>query len=452
MIQNIEISKISPHYDNPRKDLGDLTELAESIKSNGIFQNLTIVPWFSKITGVGADDPKQQEEMGYIVVIGHRRLAAAKLAGLTEVPCSISNMSFRKQISTMLLENMQRSDLTIYEQAQGFQMMLDLGETINDISQNTGFSETTVRRRVKLLEFDKEKFRQSTERGGTLMDYAELDKINNVSLRNKVLDKIGTSDFKWELQRAIEKEKSDKNKDLIIAELEKFATQVESGSGLQHIKSYYPSQNPEINAPDDTDTVEYFFQIQDYGAISLCKKFDDSNQCASSPKDPAWLAKQREQDSCRATMDEISKRAYQLRYEFVKGLSNASAKKSISIITEYLLRAALNNSGDVDLEDFAQFFDIEINEEDDEKDCFDCIEGLAECIASKPERHLLAAAYLITDSLHAKYYDYDNQHKDNETLNTTYDLLEKLGYEVSKEEQSLRNGTHELFIGAEGGH
>lgn len=54
----------------------------------------------------------------------------------------------------MLLENMQRSDLTVYEQAQGFQMMLDLGESISDISEKTGFSETTVRRRVKLLELD----------------------------------------------------------------------------------------------------------------------------------------------------------------------------------------------------------------------------------------------------------------------------------------------------------
>ncbi len=44
MIQNIEINRLHPHPDNPRKDLGDLTELAESIKAKGILQNLTIVP------------------------------------------------------------------------------------------------------------------------------------------------------------------------------------------------------------------------------------------------------------------------------------------------------------------------------------------------------------------------------------------------------------------------
>lgn len=465
MIQNIEISKIFPHPDNPRKELGDLTELAESIKSNGIFQNLTVVPQLAMTPGyctscnlyngaVGkckSDYDKSEKppcsrwvvrsDFVFTTIIGHRRLAAAKLAGLTEVPCSISNMSFRKQISTMLLENMQRSDLTMYEQAQGFQMMLDLGESINDISQSTGFSETTVRRRIKLTEFDKEKFRQSVERGGTLMDYAELDKINDVNLRNKVLDKIGTSDFKWELQRAIDTEKSEINKALLIAELEKFAVRVESDNGMQRIRTYYPSQDTEITAPDDTDTVEYFFQEQNYGAITLYKKTDDSNQGASSTKEPAWLEKQRERDSRRAALDEMSKRAYQLRCEFIKKISNSMAKKNIGVITEYLLRAALFNNGDVDLEDFAQFFGIEINEEDEES--FDII---ADSVTAQPERNLLAAAYLLNDSANARYYNWENQHQDDETLNAAYNFLEKLGYKVSEEETTLRNGTHKLFL------
>ena len=157
MIQYIEISKIYPHPDNPRKDLGDLTELAESIKANGILQNLTVIPYIGEVTG-------EILEGKYRVIIGHRRLAAAKLAGLAEVPCMVSDMKLREQVATMLTENIQRSDLTIYEQAQGFQMMLNFGDSVNDISGRTGFSETTVRRRVKLLALDSEKFRQSVER------------------------------------------------------------------------------------------------------------------------------------------------------------------------------------------------------------------------------------------------------------------------------------------------
>ena len=102
----IPAERLVPHPDNPRKDLGDLTELAASIKENGIFQNLTVVPEF---------------EDRFTVIIGHRRLAAAKLAGLTELPCVVVEMTPKEQVQTMLLENMQRSDLTVYEQAQGAQ-------------------------------------------------------------------------------------------------------------------------------------------------------------------------------------------------------------------------------------------------------------------------------------------------------------------------------------------
>lgn len=241
MIKNIDVSKIHPHYNNPRKELGDLSELAESIRKTGILQNLTVVPWFSDITKSGADDPVKQEEMGYIAVIGHRRLAAAKLAGLKEVPCVISDMSYSEQIATMLLENMQRNDLTLYEQAEGFQMMLDLGESVGDISEKTGLSTTTVRRRVKLLDLDKEKFRQSVERGATLSDYIELEKIEDVDLKNSVLEAIGTADFKWKLQSAIDKEQANKKRRIIIAEVEKFATRITDTENFDYVTSYYTS-------------------------------------------------------------------------------------------------------------------------------------------------------------------------------------------------------------------
>lgn len=440
MIQNIDISKIHPHYDNPRKELGDLTELAASIKVKGILQNLTVVPWFSKITGVGADDPKKQEEMGFIAVIGHRRLAAAQLAGLKEVPCAISNMSYREQIETMLLENMQRSDLSIYEQAQGFQMMLDLGESLNDISEKTGFSETTVRRRVKLLEFDKEKFRKSVERGGTLMDYAELDKIQDIKLRNSVLDKIGTPNFKYELQAAIDKEKREKDKALWVAELEKFAMQAKSNNGFKYVTAYYNlSQKPDIAIPDDAATVEYFFVVSDYGSsITLYKKSEDnSNSASNNSTNEEKQKKIREQ---RASLDEISNRAYQLRCDFIKDISNAKAKKNIGSIIVFTLRALLEDYINLDYEDLTKTLGIEIN--DDDEISFDAI---VEHVSSQPERCLLTTVYLSFDSNRDKYYDWNNQYQNNEDLNRIYDFLEKLGYETSEEERSLREGTHKLF-------
>jgi len=434
MIQNISIEKLHSHPDNPRKDLGDLSELAESIKANGIFQNLTVVPWFSKITGVGCDDPKQQEEMGYTVVIGHRRLAAAKLAGLTEVPCAISNMKHREQVATMLSENMQRADLTVYEQAQGFQMMLNLGDTMNDIAERTGFSSTTVRRRVKLLELDPEKFKASAERNVTLMDYAELEKIEDIELRNKVLDSIGTSNFKYELQKAVDKEKSDKNMAIYVEKLNTFATQIDNSSGMRYVDSYYLSRNDEIKTPDDSGEVEYFYLISNYGYITLYKKDVETEE------DTAAIEKRELQKARYNALGEISKRAYSLRHEFVKSISNTKAKKSMGTIIEYSIKSMLESYCDIEPDDYASLLDITLSEDDDA-----VIEELTQCLPAQPERYMLLAAYCLLDNDRANYYNWDCSHRENADLDQVYDFLATLGYELSDEEQAMRDGTHELF-------
>lgn len=133
----IDISQLHPHPDNPRKDLGDLQELSDSIKAKGVLQNLTVVRGHTlshdEWKALNDEyDKKPSEELrvqinrkrsedDYTVIIGHRRTAAAILAGLTKLPCIITEMTPAEQVQTMLLENMQRSDLTVYEQAQGFQ-------------------------------------------------------------------------------------------------------------------------------------------------------------------------------------------------------------------------------------------------------------------------------------------------------------------------------------------
>ena len=170
----IPIDKLNPHPDNPRKEIGDVSELAESIKAKGVLQNLTVVPYVSPVHG-------RVMEGLYTILIGHRRFAAAKLAGLKELPCVVVEMSKEDQIATMLVENMQRSDLTIYEEAKGFQMMLDLGKTVKDVSDMSGFSEATVKRRVKLAALDEKKFKKAVDRGATLFDFAKLDEIEDMA-------------------------------------------------------------------------------------------------------------------------------------------------------------------------------------------------------------------------------------------------------------------------------
>ena len=170
--------QLRPHPDNPRKDLGDLAELTESIKKNGIMQNLTVIP----IDG---------EADQYMLLIGHRRYAAGKAAGLKEYPCQIVHgLSRQEQLSIMLEENLQRNDLTIIEQANGFQMMLDLGHTEESISEKTGFSRTTVRHRLNIAKLDQKILKEKQDDSGfqlSITDLYELEKVKDLKTRNKIL-------------------------------------------------------------------------------------------------------------------------------------------------------------------------------------------------------------------------------------------------------------------------
>lgn len=442
MIQNIEISCLRPHKDNPRKDLGDITELAESIKATGILQNLTVVPYVGELT-------KQPWEGMYTVVIGHRRLAAAKLAGLTELPCVISNMDYKEQIATMLLENMQRSDLTIYEQAEGFQMMLDLGESVDGISKKTGFSDTTVRRRVKLLDLDKDKFKKSMKRGATLMDYVELEKIKDVELRNKVLESIGTNNFNYELKNALDKEKTKENRATIIAELEKFATLITNNSGMMCVEHYYPfDKKLQIKVPDDAGEVQYYFTTSEYGPMTLFKKLTDAEVEAETAKSADVEAKRQERNNRYKALEHESEQAYQLRRNFIFDQSNFWARQNIEPIIRYLLKEYTKGFylKTPDVNNMAAFFeDVELKE--GQKLQFDDIK---DSIMDAPERALLFLTYLSLENKET-CFDWECHYNRNEKLDNLYDFLETINYEMSDAEIALKNGTHSLFLTKEGG-
>jgi ParB family chromosome partitioning protein len=186
----MDVSKLKHHPKNPRKDLGDLEELTKSIKANGIMQNLTIIP----INGAG-NCTTWENAVEYWVLIGNRRFEAAKRAGLDKVPCTIvENISECEQISIMLEENMQRTDLTPVEQAEGFQLMLDLGETVETIVEKTGFNKATVYHRLNLAKLDRSSLRTKQEEFQlSLSDLYALEQIRDVGTRNKILKEAESS-------------------------------------------------------------------------------------------------------------------------------------------------------------------------------------------------------------------------------------------------------------------
>lgn len=134
----IAIGVLRSHPANPRRDLGDLTELTDSIRAHGVRQNLLVVP-----------DP--DEAGAYRLIIGHRRAAAARVAGLTHLAAVIDpTLTPADQLELMLLENIQRQDLSPIEEADAYQGLLDLGIDEAAIATKTGRSRTTVKARLAL--------------------------------------------------------------------------------------------------------------------------------------------------------------------------------------------------------------------------------------------------------------------------------------------------------------
>ena len=438
MLTEIKINELYPHPQNPRKDIGDISELAESIKSQGIFQNLTVIKG-------GAGVPEGED--GYTVIIGHRRLAASKLAGLETLPCSVAEMDEKEQIATMLLENMQRSDLTYYEQAQGFQMMLDLGETQTSIAEKTGFSPATVSRRLRLTKLDQDKLREvSTGRQISLNDLEMLNKIESLDKRNELLDIIGTSQFDWNVKQAIEREKTKKQENtwretLIAAGVVEIENRWDSKYVTCDRSWLSVTDNPKeyVRAAD-----EQYFEIA-YGSVYFRK--DRSDVIADHAADKA-RKKQELINQKREELKAASKRACEMRRKFAEGISNAVAKKHfVDIVTFAFYAGAMWGTAYVEDDEVLKLLDLEWQFDEDENSYIE-ITNVKEVVEKQPERMFWLMVYENTgDSENQTYYDYlELKHKENAELNALYDFLIKLGYEMSDEEKQLRDGTHSLFV------
>lgn len=138
----LPVTAIDPHPGNLRAQLGDLTELADSIRAHGILQPLIVAPHPSR-------------DGGYQLLGGHRRMAAAQLAGLTAVPVVMHAPADAAQaIEVMLIENCHREGLTPLEKAEAFGKLLRLGLSQAEVAKRTGFHFSTVSSTLTLLDLD----------------------------------------------------------------------------------------------------------------------------------------------------------------------------------------------------------------------------------------------------------------------------------------------------------
>lgn len=430
---------IHPHPENPRKELGELKELAESLKKNGVMQNLTVIP----IDGQPGE---------YYALIGNRRHGAAKLAGLKELPCRIvEGMSQKEQLSTMLEENMQRNDLTIYEQAQGFQLMLDLGETEDSIAEKTGFSKTTIRHRLNIAKLDQKELQKKGQDEGfqlTLKDLYELEKVEDVAIRNKILREARDSrEIVWRSQNAAAQAKRDKIQKQIVEMLkkegvgaapEKAENELYTGK-WETIKEYDIDKEvpKQLRLPKGEEKLYYL--IPGYGRdIKVIKRASKKEE---SPEDKKRKEKEKKKKQINAIVKEMRVR----KKEFIRNIIAGKIEpvKETAEVQEELWRSLMGMGTYISRSSARGFFTG--------KRDYECTQEERDAAEKRVmELGVLHQMMLVLDYGIENIGDvYDWQGKCNKErcklIADAFKPLERYGWIFEDDELRVLEGTHELY-------
>ena len=182
-IADIPIIKIRPNKAQPRKVFseGELSALSRSISENGILQPLTV---------------RKVSSTEYELVAGERRLRAAVMAGLRKVPCIVVKCSDRESAVYALLENLQRADLGIFEEARGIAKLIRrYGLTQEQAAIKLGKTQSTIANKLRLLRLSEEE-QEWMEKAGLSERHARaLIRIENETVRREVLSRIITENL-----------------------------------------------------------------------------------------------------------------------------------------------------------------------------------------------------------------------------------------------------------------
>lgn len=445
VIVSISTQDIYQHPDNPRKDLGDLSELSGSIAKKGIMQNLTVIPghW---------DEDRTWHEDGYTLIIGHRRFAAAKMAGLQELPCIIAeNMDKKDQVSTMLEENMQRADLTIWEQANGFQMMLDLGESEEQIAEKSGFSRTTVRHRLNIAKLDQKILKEKEASDSfqlTLKDLYELEKVEDIATRNKILAEASSSrDIVWKSQNAVT-EAAKKKREAVIVKLleeakiekapEKYSQEAYSGK-WETVKEYSLDNDPpkKLGIPKKEKSKLYYARY--FSGIRIVKRTEKKQETAEEKA-------RKEIEGKKKQIKDIMKEMNNRKHEFISNIISGKIEpvKDTAEVREEIWFAMVKMDSYMSPSGMRRFFtgkEEYMCSQEEKEEAEKQVGGL-----SMEYQMMLVMSYGLDNM--GDVYDY-YMHHDAERckkIKAAYAVLERYGWSFQEEESKLLNGTHEFYV------
>ncbi|WP_449062455.1 ParB/RepB/Spo0J family partition protein [Planomonospora algeriensis] len=174
--ETLRLEDLADNPDNPRESLRDLEGLADTIRDEGVLQDLVVVPrdvWLA----VHPHHAAQIGDRPYVIQHGHRRRHAAALAGLTEVPVKVRESAESAEERT-LIENFQRDDLTPLEEARALQRLMELrGISLREACRRVGKSAGWGSQRLVLLKLKPELQQALADGTLRLEDAREIGKL-----------------------------------------------------------------------------------------------------------------------------------------------------------------------------------------------------------------------------------------------------------------------------------
>ena len=176
-ILKINVNDIIPNTYQPRRFFDEvaLIELSQSIKEHGIIQPLTV---------------RRRGDI-YELVAGERRLRAAKLASLGEVPCTLVDITDTQSAQIALLENLQREDLNYIEEAEAYyNLMNDHNFTQEEIASKMGKKQSTVANKLRLLKLSPQVRGLCLENSLTERHARALLSVTDEKLQLKIIEKV----------------------------------------------------------------------------------------------------------------------------------------------------------------------------------------------------------------------------------------------------------------------
>lgn len=453
-IENLQVDDLHANPNNPRKQVGDVDELASSIRSQGIKQPLLVTP-------TGETDIYGHKQ--YRVVIGHRRFAAARQSGLSTVPAIVEEMDARREREIMLVENTQRSDLTPIEEADGYQGLLDLGVRVKEMAEKTGRSDRFVRRRLKIARIPQETRDMSADFSQLSLD--QLDKLAEFESDPDMQRELARADdFDWTYQRLSQERRKTIWHDKALKALAKAGIKVESLPDGKNFWNWHPHGYKAAHSFSDinSDFWTSFTGESDWPEARVYSY--EYWFCAYTPIPADELQKDKaktdKDNAIKARGRELNRQAREFE-AIAKANRTAWLKANLRTLTHEhaetgLCRLALADTvgwrsvfpylsykgEDVIRELIAFGWSLPITEHDDEHWSLECRENLDSIRMVLKDRPLR-----ILDVLAARWesnigWNYWRSRHGVDDMCCWYDVLERIGYRVSEDERKALKGAY----------